>query len=247
MSSGTNDLIVLSRRLHFEDDIDTMRVNLTPSVSLDFLDGYLFRLLQEIAADQGIEASGFHEYYSSRLMDKIGGLMEYEERLARYLLANFQHRHILHVGTGIGTLPCVLACNGISVTAIEGFRARVASARRIRAAVIDIWPEVAQRYDISEGSYPGVLATNSYSPESILVFTNIASSWTTEHQASIIESMQQFSVALLDLRLFGTVRNDERERRDLFDCIAATALSAERLPDIAERLDAHYARFVFRQ
>jgi hypothetical protein len=58
-----------------------MKANLTPSVSLDFLDGYLFRLLQEIAADRGVDKSGFFDYYSSRLTGKIGGLREHEERL----------------------------------------------------------------------------------------------------------------------------------------------------------------------
>ena len=32
-----------------------MRANLGPLVSLDFLDGYLFRLLQEIATREGLE------------------------------------------------------------------------------------------------------------------------------------------------------------------------------------------------
>ena len=36
-----------------------MRVNFGPPVSLDFLDGYLFRLLQEIVSKHGLEDYGF--------------------------------------------------------------------------------------------------------------------------------------------------------------------------------------------
>ena len=224
-----------------------MKVNLAPSVSLDFLDGYLFRLLQEILADRGAEESGFFDYYASRVTGKIGGLMEYEERLARYLLANYRDRHIVHAGTGIGTLPCALACNGMTITAIESLRPRVESARRIRAAIIDIWPEVDSRYDIISGVFPDALDAKRYGKDTILVFTNVASDWNVEQETSIIESMQGFGGAILDLRLLGHVRNEEAERAELFARIAATAQWGERLPDVGARLDAHYASFVFQQ
>lgn len=222
-----------------------MKVNLAPSVSLDFLDGYLFRLLQEIVADRGTEKSGFFDYYASRLTGKIGGLMEYEERLARYLLANFGGRHIVHAGTGIGTLPCVLACNGMTVTAIEGLRPRVESAHRIREAIVDIWPEVDARYEIIDGVFPETLPFRPYGPDAVLVFTNVASDWSLEQEDSIIHAMQGFGEAVLDLRLFGHVRNEEAERAELFARIASTARRGERLPDVGARLDAHYARFAF--
>lgn len=222
-----------------------MQINLAPSVSLDFLDGYLFRLLQEILAERGAEKSGFFDYYAARITRKLGGLMEYEERLAHYLLANFADRHVVHAGTGIGTLPCALACNGMTVTAIEGLHARVESARRLRGALIEIWPEVDRRYDIIEGTFPGALPATQYGPDSILAFTNVASAWDEQQETSIIQSMQRFGQAVLNLRLFGHVRNEEADRNELFARIAATARSAERLPDIGVELDAHYARFSF--
>ncbi len=221
-----------------------MRSNLAPSVSLDFLDGYLFRLLQEIASDGGKE-SGFLDYYASRLDEKIGGLMEYEERLARHLLDNYNGRRIVHVGTGIGTLPCVLACNGMTVTGIESYHLRVVSAQRIRSAIVDVWPEVDRRYDIIEGRYPQALPFNQCGPDSILVFTNVAAGWNKADEASIIKSMRLFGESILDLRLFGSVRDAQNERTDLFRRIASTAQSAELLPDIAGVAGAHFARFVF--
>ena len=236
-----------------------MRKNLGPSVNLDFLDGYLFRLLQEIAARDGLEQSGFLNYYGYRIANKIGGLIEYEECLARYLLAEYSGRRVVHAGMGLGTLACALACNGMTVTGIEAHANRVKSARLLRSALIEIWPEVADRYHIVEGFYPQVLTGKPASrllpwrwiippsppldPNAILVFTNVVTTWSDEAMASIIDSMPRFSEVFLDLKLFGTMREEDADRAALFDRIAASARSAERLPELAS--GSHFARFVF--
>jgi hypothetical protein len=248
-----------------------MRVNFGPPVSLDFLDGYLFRLLQEIVSKHGLEDSGFENYYGSRIAEKIGGLIEYEERLARYLLKGYPGRRVVHAGIGVGVLACVLACNGMTVAGVEYYPKRVASAHHLRTALIGIWPEVEARYEIIEGSYPGALMeraktappTSRFLPRwrtpkpaagpsipspwfdsnAILIFTNVASGWSDDKLASIIGSLPRFAEVLLDLRLFGAIRDEEQDRTALFDRIAATARSAERLRELA--VGSHFARFVF--
>ena len=250
-----------------------MRANLGPSVNLDFLDGYLFRLLQEIASKHGLERSGFDNYYDYRLTQKVGGLIEYEESLARHLLEAYPGRRIVHAGIGIGTLACALACNGMTVAGVESYGRRVESARYLRAALIETWPDVEARYEIIEGTFPQALmpsaapaptprtfrflpwwrapnpspgpssAGNWLDPDAILIFTNVASTWGDHTQASIFGCLPRFAEVLLDLRLFGTVRETDQERTDLFDRIAATARSAERMPQLAE--GSHFARFVF--
>jgi len=235
-----------------------MRANLGPLVSLDFLDGYLFRLLQEIAARDGLERSGFLNYYGNRLASRIGGLIEYEERLARYLLTGYSDRRIVHAGMGVGTLACALACNGMTVAGVESHPERVRSAHLVRAALIEVWPEVADRYHIIEGFYPQVLTDRPKSrflpwrrarpspwldSNAVLIFTNVVTTWSDATLTSIIDSMPSFAEVFLDLRLFGTPREEDAERTALFDRIAASARSAERLPELAS--GSHFARFVF--
>jgi hypothetical protein len=258
-----------------------MRANFGPPVSLDFLDGYLFRLLQEIASKQGLQDSGFENYYGTRITEKVGGLIEYEERLARYLLEGYPGRRIVHAGIGIGVLACALACNGMTVAGVEYYPKRIASARYLRAALIEIWPEIEARYEIMEGNYPDALMAKAepapptsrfrpwlraprrfsassapgpstlgpstrgpwFNSNAILVFTNVASTWSERTETSIFESLPRFAEVILDLRLFGTVRDKDQERTDLFNRIAATARSAERLSDLA--IGSHFARFVF--
>jgi hypothetical protein len=211
---------------------------------LYFLDGYLFRLLQEIAGDQGLEASGLYNYYGSRIEQRIGGLIEYEESLARHLLAGFRDRRVVHAGIGVGTLTCALACNGMKVVGIEAIAQRVESARRIRAALVETWPEVDHRYEIIQGFYPEALAGSEwFGPDVILVFTNVGSGWDDDALESVIKSMQGFGEVFLDLRLFGSVREKEEDRASLFERIATSARWAERLPHVA--IGVHLSRFIF--
>jgi hypothetical protein len=251
-----------------------MRANLGPSVSLDFLDGYLFRLLQEIAGDHGLERSGFENYYGYRLTAKIGGLIEYEESLARHLIERYAGRRIVHAGIGVGTLACALACNGMTVAGVESYAKRVQSARYLREALIEIWPEIETRYEIIAGTFPHALMPSAASaPQpsrflpwrrrtaksavharpgpagqwldsgAILIFTNVVNNWNDRVATAIFEALPRFAEVFLDLRLFGTAREAEEDRADLFHRIAATARSAERLPKLAN--GCHFARFVY--
>lgn len=136
----------------------------------------------------------------------------------------------------------------------------------MRAAIVEIWPEVEERYEIIEGFYPQVLEerrrpTNwavRFRPwgarpaasagawldsNAILVFTNVGSGWNEALLALVIESMPRFAEVVLDLRVFGWIRDKDDERNSLFDRIAASARSAERLPDLAG--GTHFARFSF--
>ncbi|MFI5031459.1 MAG: hypothetical protein ACHQPH_12240 [Reyranellales bacterium] len=231
-----------------------MRANLGPSVDLDFLDGYLFRLIQEIAEKQGLELTGFYNYYDYRLRHRIGGLIEYEAELARFLLDGYAGRHIVHAGTGIGVLPCALACNGMSVTAVDGDTRRLRSAQHLRAVVAKTWPEVTARYRLLGGNFPNAMTEGrgwrgrrrvrvELDRRSVLVFTNVVTTWGDRLEAAIFAALPTFAETLLDLRNFGATREDANDRDVLFARIAAGARFAERLPSVSSSID--LARFVF--
>ncbi len=221
-----------------------MHANLAPTVNLDFLDGYLFRLLQEIVEQRGVEGSGFFSYYNSRIERKLGGLSELEHQLALYLLAEFADRRVVHAGIGIGTLASALTCNGMKVAGVEYNAPRATSARQIRASLIAVWPEIEQRYEIFQGFFPDcLLSTDWFGQDAVLVFTNVGAGWDDVALDTIIRSMSRYGEVILDLRLFGSVRENENDRNALFDRIATIARSSERLPQIAK--GAHMARFSF--
>lgn len=226
--------------------------SLSPTVDLQFLGGYLFRVLQEIVEEQGIERSGFYNYYAQHLKQRIG-LQAYEEDLAHFLLARGPERPLLHAGIGLGTLACALAANGLTVTGIEVDDGRVGSARLLRDAVVQMWPDVAGRYRIVHGAFPDVATPPMWAPwkqpeialdpRATLLFTNVVMSWSDELQRSILATLPRFAEVILDLRTFGIVRDDESARQALFARIAERAVVAERLPDVTRHL--HLARFAF--
>lgn len=216
-----------------------MRRNLSPAVDLNFLDGYLFRLIQQLANERGLEESGLYNYYGGRITSRLGGLSEHDEGLARHLLAR-ETKRVVHAGIGIGTLSCALACNGVAVVGIEAEKRRAATARLVKDAVTEIWPDI--RYEVVEGFFPDVLAGKSF-VDSTLVFTNVAASWDDAALERVIGSMVNFGDVFLDLKVFGSTRLDEASRDVLFERIAKSARSAERLPHVAINVD--LAHFVF--
>jgi len=195
--------------------------------------------MQQIAHDQGVDASGFVGYYDARIKQRIGGLAEYDYDIARYLL-QFRVARVVHAGMGIGTLSCALACNGVSVVGVEASAARIASARLIKDAAVEIWPSIS--YDIVYGLFPDALLGRSFTDYTLL-FTNVGSGWDNTVLERVISSMVSFGEVLLDLRLFGSVREAEADRVALFERIANSARWAERLPHVSSRI--HLARFVF--
>jgi hypothetical protein len=216
-----------------------MRKNLSPTVDLNFLDGYFFHVMQQILNEQGAEASGLFDYYEARIKQRIGALAEYDGDLARYLLER-KTKRVVHAGIGIGTLSCALACNGIVVVGVEADGRRFASAGRIKDAAIEIWPNM--HYDIVLGFFPEALAGQSY-VDSTLLFTNVAAGWDDAALERVIRSMANFGEVFLDLRLFGSTRNEEADRVALFERIAKSARLAERLPHVSPGV--YLARFVF--
>jgi hypothetical protein len=222
-----------------------MRANLAPNyASADFLDGYLYRLIQEVRDEHGIEDSGLLNYYGQRIAAHLGGLAEYEQALGLHLLSAFKERPVVHAGIGVGTLASFLAVNGMRIAGVEASAKRIALAKEIRSALIRAWPEVEDRYEILGGFYPNALEGTSWPPpHSILLFTNAAFTWTTEQTDAIIRSMRQYDDVFLNLRLFGSLRPEDADRTELFDRLAADARWAERLPHIAK--GEHFARFVF--
>jgi hypothetical protein len=216
-----------------------MRKNLSPAVDLNFLDGYFFHMIQQIAKERGLEDSGLYNFYGARIKARAGGLAEYDEDLARYLLAR-KTKRVVHAGIGIGTLACALACNGIAVVGVEANERRLVSARLVRDAVIEIWPEI--KYEIVEGFFPEALSGRSF-VDSTLLFTNVGAGWDDAALERVICSMSNFAEVLLDLKLFGSERHDEESRAALFDRVAKSARWAERLPHVAFNFD--LARFIF--
>lgn len=217
----------------------------TDHVGLEFLDGYLFRIIQEILEAEGAE-TGLYNYYRRRIELRLGGMVPYEAELAQYVLANFRDRRVVHAGIGLGLLAAALSVNGVRMLGVECDENRMRLARRVRDAVCRTWPEAEPRYQLLEGMFPEAIADDWIGRDVVVLFTNVAS-WEVSQLDGVVEFLPRFGDAIVGLRLFGRLRDSDEERRELFDRLARRAKKSTVLanPPIAESGDIHFARFSY--
>jgi hypothetical protein len=199
-----------------------------------FLNGYLFRVMVDMLRSNGTEASGFYDFYKARVEQERTALSGYDRILLSYIGRHFEpsERAIVHAGIGLGTLASALAVAGFQVHGIERDPSRFDAATRVRAAVIDMWPEAAERYKLIVGSFPAVLVETTWiGSRAVLVFTNCGSGWPEELVEEVISLFPQFGDVILDARLFGTVRDLPEERADLIARIEANGFTAVPIPE----------------
>lgn len=194
---------------------------------LAFIDGYLYRVMLEILISDGLEESGFYEFYSHRIEQQQRAMSLYDNALVGYITKCFdgEKRRILHVGIGVGTLTAALAITGYVIAGIERDGRRHRAATRIRKAVAQAWPKTAERYSLIYGEFPTtVMETPWMGRDVVLIFTNSVATWEGDLTEKIITSLSRFGDVLLDLRQFGRLREDPADRAELVGLIERQGL-----------------------
>lgn len=216
--------------------------SLVGAEKLSFLDGYLYRVMVDMMLSAGPEASGLYDFYRARIEQEGTALSGYDRILFEYVRSRFDPagRRVVHAGIGLGTLACALAMGGFTIGGLERDGRRLEAARRIHRALADIWPSVAGRYHLVDGTFPTVLfGTPWIAPQTLLIFTNCGSDWTQEFTDSVIATFPRLGDVILDARLFGVVRDLPEQRRALIDRIESQGLTATPIPE-THRLGAYY-------
>jgi hypothetical protein len=212
------------------DDWETYLVPRVPAIDkLDFLDGYLFRVMVTMLRSEGADTSGLYDFYKARIEQAKCALSHYDRMLVEYVSSRFDRteRCIVHAGTGLGTLPSALSVAGYKVVGIEQDARRFQAASRVRGALTEAWPDNADRYNLLSGQFPAVLDGTSWiSARTVLIFTNCGSGWPEELTRQIIALLPACGDVLLDTRLFGKVRETAEERQALLDRLQRHGLFA---------------------
>lgn len=222
-----------------------MRRNLTPGkVGIDFLDGFIHGAINDALAKDGIDTSGLYQFYAVRVQKRLGGLSEYEEHIARYAIERCAGRRVVEIGTGLGELPIVLALNGMTTAGVEYDGNRQRAAMALHERIASCFPEILERYEFIRGSFPETLSGSAWTGADVtLLFTNVGAGWDADRTGRAIDFFTNVGEIILDLRLFGVVREDAADREELFARIAARARTAELLPDLSP--GCYFARFTF--
>lgn len=212
------------------------------AATLSFLDGYLYRVLVEMLRSAGTKGSGLYDFYRARIEQERCALSGYDRILLNYLTSNFDQdsRRVMHAGIGVGTLASALALAGFNVRGLERDGGRFSAASRVRLAVMQTWPAIAERYELIAGTFPtAVMDSDWIDRHTILVFTNCGSDWTDDFTNTIIDLFPRFGDVILDARLFGKIRDSEADRKALILRIQDRGLKATALRE-TNRLGAYY-------
>lgn len=175
------------------------------------IDQLLVPVLRHQLERYGATHTGAYDFYKSRI--SRGELLQhYELAVAQELLL---HRRgitqVDEIGSGYGQLVFLLGWNGFLSRGFEADSARAAMARRLRTMLALADPELTDRIELIEESFPSSVAPPG--SNSLVITTNIIATRTPAQQMTIIEAMQQYSFALVDIQRFFEPRGDEASQR----------------------------------
>ena len=162
----------------------------------------------------GIRGSGAYAHYSAMLER---GLPIPHHDLAALEVVRRQVPRLSayhEIGSGIGTLPFLLALNGFPAVGIE------CDPRRHETSLA-IWRELAAKADVGRpacrlvhGRFPAAVAKDDTS-EALAILTDFVTSQTPEQVEAILDGLRRYPYILLDLRRFCLSREQPEAQRAL--------------------------------
>jgi len=148
-----------------------------------------------------------------------------EIALADYVSDKYPGGRALEFGCGFGQLTALLQLLGLQAMGIEAILSRFEGAQHLRLACMK---DLRLEYSLLFGTYP----QDKTPPFDVLVVTNIASSWWDSWDASLQEKYRrtlQGRPAVIDTRLWWTVRETPEEQAALIDEICSQGYKANRV------------------
>jgi tRNA1(Val) A37 N6-methylase TrmN6 len=163
----------------------------------------------------GIEDSGAGPHYAT-LAQRGSVLPRYDIRAAAILLARFGGSHAVdEIGTGIGTLPLLLAALGIQARGIEHSRRRYEACLAVAAHVETCWKKPPLTpHGFLLGRFPDCVAEEDLS-DRLAVVTDFTFNATEDERRRLIQGLRRYGAVLLDLDRFIRRASDEQARRAL--------------------------------
>jgi len=196
----------------------------------------------EILKSEGA-AAGLYNYYEARVHGGCA-LSPYDRMVFDFALSHFSpdSRRVVHAGIGIGTLTSSLAVAGYHIAGIERDGPRMRVATRLREAIVDAWPPVAERYELLLGGFPEIVeGTPWMDTGTVLIFTNCGAGWNDELTTLVVSSLPRFGDVIFDARLFGRVRDSDVERRELVQQVKDQRLTVTPIAESPPNCFYHHA------
>lgn len=186
------------------------------SRTLEVIRQKTIKVLTERIRLLGIDRSGAYEHYNLQLSEgfpiRPGERLAFE--LVRRRLPNLRSYH--EIGSGLGTLPLMLAYEGFASVGIERDDRRHLTATAIFRELSVDFPHVESNCRLFGADFPGAVADLDVS-DSMAILTDFVSSQTPKQYLELCQGLAQYRYVLLDLQRFCT----KREEPDELEKIAA--------------------------
>lgn len=171
----------------------------------------------------GINRSGAYEHYNLQLENGFpippGELAICD--LIRSQLSNLRSYH--EIGSGLGTLPLMLAHDGFAAVGIERDERRHLTALAISRELSTEFPQVEQNCRLIGAAFPDAVADLDVS-DSVAIFTDFVSSQAAADYIRLCRTLSRYRYVLLDLQRFCKKRDSEAEQDQLVEELASYGL-----------------------
>ena len=185
-----------------------------PARALELVRETVTAVLRQRIDTLGIRGSGAYAHYSAMLER---GLPIPHHDLAALEVVRRQVPRLSayhEIGSGIGTLPFLLALNGFPAVGIE------CDPRRHETSLA-IWRELSAKADVGRpdcrlihGRFPAAAAKEDTS-EALAILTDFVTTQTPKQVEAILDGLRQYRYVLLDLRRFCLSREQPKAQRAL--------------------------------
>jgi hypothetical protein len=162
----------------------------------------------------GVRGSGAYEHYSAML--QRGFAIPPHELTALDIVRRQAPRLAAYheIGSGIGTLPCLLALNGFPAVGFE-------CDRRRHETALAIWQDLSAKVEAGKpdcrlvlGRFPAAVV--KYDPaDALAILTDFVTTQTPQQRQAIFDGLRRYPYVLLDLRRFCLVREQSEAQLEL--------------------------------
>ena len=190
------------------------------------------RVLDERIRLLGVDRSGAYEHYKAQL--SLGFPIRAGElailKFVRERLPKLRSYH--EIGSGMGTLPLMLACENLTAVGVERDEKRHLTALAILRELSDAVPQVEGNCRLIGGSFPDVVSDLDVS-ESLAILTDIVATQTPRDAARFGHALARYRYVVMDLQRFCTKRDSAEEQDRLIEELDRCGLSArEEIADL---------------
>lgn len=190
------------------------------------------RVLDERIRLLGVDRSGAYEHYKLQL--SLGFPIRAGElailKFVRERLPKLRSYH--EIGSGLGTLPLILACENFAAVGLERDEKRHLTALAILRELSNAVPQIEGMCRLIGGTFPDVVSDLDVS-ESLAILTDIVATQTPRDAARFGHGLARYRYVIMDLQRFCTMRNSTEEQDRLIEELDRCGLAArEEIADL---------------